>query len=183
MPSIAKLHPSKYLAAADFEGQRLTVTLLEIKRRVIEGGDEDKEKAGDEKAMARFEGVPKLCIWAKTNSLACQLMFSSEFSEKWVGHKITLASRKARRGKQMVDSIRVIGSPEITKPMHDVYSHPRGKITLDMVPTKDARWAPDSDKPSTAKSNAPPPDLSEPPPDLGDPGSPTPEELAEGDGR
>jgi hypothetical protein len=181
MPSIAKLYPSKYLAAADFEGQRLTVMIKDVRRAMMDGDKEDKKSKPEEKVMVQFDGVPKLCLWPRTNSEACFLLFGSDFSEKWIGHKVTLASRKVEKSGEIVDAIRVIGSPEIKEPMHKVVKRGFGKrakkIVLDMEPTKDVRWAPDGNGQSKAAPSMD--DPPEPAPDLGDPLKPTPEELAE----
>lgn len=160
------LFPSKYLKAADLGGKDFTLKIKSVRAEELEG-----EGGAKTKGLITFEGAKKAWVLNRTVCEALNLMWGSETS-KWVGHQVTLYSKKVESFGEEVDAIRVRGSPELTKPLSATIPRGKKKIVVHLVPTG-----------KTAAGSAD--QLAEPTPedeagsDLGDPLNPTPEELSE----
>lgn len=73
-----------------------------------------------------------------TNGEYMKRIFGSERPEDWVGHLVTLRyDPTVRRGKEVVGGIRVMGSPEMTRPVTFQYQENSRKKPRDvtLVPT------------------------------------------------
>jgi hypothetical protein len=127
-----ELHPGRFLKAADFKGQKVTLTINETWLEELEGED-GKEL----KAYLTFKERPKELVLNRTNSECLKAMFGSKLPQ-WEGKRVTLypsvvTERGMLKGK---DCIRVWGSPDIAHDLDIIIKRPRQdakKITLHKV--------------------------------------------------
>lgn len=85
-------YPSKYVGAADLQGQDVTVSIASVKMeamRTDNGSDEQK-------VIIYFAGMGKGMILNKTNAKIVTGMFGSE-TDDWAGQTITLYAGDTRR--------------------------------------------------------------------------------------
>ncbi len=147
----------KYLKADDLQGKQFTLTIKGVKLEEIEGVDGTKKQ----KVIVSFKETPKLWIVPITCGLALRAMWGRETND-WCNQQVTLFPREVDSFGEVVEAVRVAGSPSLKAPIKETIKRGKKNIVVDLKPT--------------SKANAKPPDL-------GDPLKPTPEELAEGDGR
>ena len=98
--NIQSMFPSKYLKASELPaGKQVKLT---IKNVTVE-----KFQDGSSKLAISFQGVDKLLIANKTNTLAIAKVLGDE-ADRWVGGKVTLIVMPVTFQNKTVDSIRVI---------------------------------------------------------------------------
>jgi hypothetical protein len=122
------MFPNDYIAAAEFKGRDVTLTIAAINAEhlQLEGGTKK------EKMVMRFQGTVKKFVCNKTNanSIAQIPGYGSEASA-WVGKRITLYPTKCLAFGEMVECIRVrevkppekgqapTPAPAVAEPAHD----------------------------------------------------------------
>jgi hypothetical protein len=91
-----------YMAAFEFEGKDLTLTIARVEGKML------KSQRGEElKPVIWFEGRMRALVANKTNSKTIAAMYGTHV-EDWVGKKITLYPTTTTAGDQgVVDCIRV----------------------------------------------------------------------------
>lgn len=102
-----ELFPGRFLKAGLLKGKKVTVTISAV----------DTEEMPDRKGT-KTKGIVSLretkMQWAlnSTNGQCLKAMFGRHVQE-WIGHRVTICPEKDRFGAEMVDAIRVYGSPEL----------------------------------------------------------------------
>lgn len=130
-----RLFTGKTLASADLGKHEATV---KIARVVVEQYENDKKKGPDKKPLIEdrwtvyFEGKDKAMVFNKTNCILMEALTGTKNPNRWVGAVITIAVRKVQKGGEMVDGLRIVGSPMITAPK-TVTIELRKKAPLDWV--------------------------------------------------
>lgn len=137
------LFPGRFLKGADLKGE----TTAEIKSIVGEEID------GKFKAIISFVGAKKQFVCNRTNAEAIKLMLGRE-TNGWIGKRITLAGVKmadpfSSDGAE-VCALRVIGSPEIDKPMSAEVKRGRKTLNIRVRPTGKAAPKSGNGKPAGA---------------------------------
>jgi len=96
------LFPNDYLAAVEFKGKDVTLTVKSVKVEELRmrGG------AKESKPVLTFVETPKKLVCNKTNADSIAQMYGSEASA-WVGKRITLYPTKTQCGRETVACIRV----------------------------------------------------------------------------
>jgi len=130
-----RLFTGKTLASADLGKHEATVTVARV---VVEQYENDKKKGPDNKPLIEdrwtvyFEGKSKAMVFNKTNCILMEALTGTKNPKKWAGTPITIAVRKVQKGGEMVDGLRIVGSPLLTAPK-TVTIKLRKKADLDWV--------------------------------------------------
>lgn len=98
---VNQMFPSKYLSAADLQGQSVPVTMDRVIMEQIrsDGGLEDKY-------VLYFRGKEKGLVLNITNANTIADLYGHE-TEDWAGRQIILYSTRVQFGSKMVDAIRI----------------------------------------------------------------------------
>jgi hypothetical protein len=103
-----ELYPGRFLKAADFKGQKVTLTIARVKIDELEG-----DKGPQIKGVIGFQKTEKEWALNKTNGICLKDMFGKKVQE-WVGKRVTLFASVIESGRfKGDDCIRVWGSPDI----------------------------------------------------------------------
>ncbi len=96
------LHPSDYLAAVEFLGRDVTLTMIAIAHEdlVMKGGVKDN------KPVFRFSETKKKFVCNKTNADSIAIMYGHK-AEEWIGKRITFYPTQTAVGREMQLCIRV----------------------------------------------------------------------------
>jgi len=132
-----QLFPGAYIKAGEFNGRTPTWTIKAVKREMLSNGAGGEEPA----VTVAFEEFEKQWVMNKTNATALRAMWGDDSGE-WVGHQLTLHAVKDESG--MSDSglcIRVLGSPELDKPLKFQAHLGRKVVKQTMQPTSAATMA------------------------------------------
>lgn len=139
-----EMYPKDRIYAADFGGKPVTLTIKAVEMKALGEGAKQKTLP-----VWHFEETTKTFPAVKTNGVCARAMFGDE-SDEWVGHKITLYPAEDTSG--MSDDglcIRVLGSPELERPLKFKATIGRSKQTFNLVPTpkkaKASKAAPDTE--------------------------------------
>lgn len=122
VPDYKKLFTGKYLASPDLGKNEPTVKIARVISEVVK--DEEK-KTERTRWIVFFEGKDKGMLLNRTNATLIAALCKSNMTEDWVGHSITIGVRDVKMGGELVDGLRVIGSPELTAPLKVVVKLPR----------------------------------------------------------
>src|SRR5690606_30577904 len=98
MMDINAAFPSKYVKAADLQGQDVTVTIESF-------GIEDVDD-GEMKPVLRFAGMGRGLVLNRTNANSLEALYGPE-TDHWVGRSITLYPTTTQFGAKMVACIRI----------------------------------------------------------------------------
>jgi hypothetical protein len=123
------LYPSRFVKAADLQGKDVTKTITSVKQEELESENGKKVKV-----IVTFANSKKQWVAPVTCGLALKLMFGDKV-QGWIGKRVTLFGRQVESFGEMVDAIRVRGSPDIPKPMNKSFRRGRKTITVNMIPT------------------------------------------------
>lgn len=96
-------YPSKYISAADLNGQDVTVTIDGVDLEEFDGDNRNKER----KLVLRFRGKKKAMVCNKTNANTIAKVLGSDDTDDWIGKSITIGPREVEFGGEMVWSLRV----------------------------------------------------------------------------
>ena len=117
-----ELFPGRFLKAGLFKGKKVTLTITEV----------ETEEMPAEKGKPRVRGIlsfretDKQLVLVSTNGQCVKAMFGRKLSD-WPGKRITLHAEKDNFGRELVDAIRVFGSPDIAADMSVDIQLPRRK--------------------------------------------------------
>ncbi len=137
MPDFKTLFTGRFLASPDLGKNEVTVKIESVTSEAVR----DDEKGTERKRwILYFEGKDKGMLLNKTNALLIAALCRSSMTEDWIGHSITVGVRRVQLGPEMVDGLRVIGSPELTAPLDVPIKMPRKKArTETLAPTGKAQ--------------------------------------------
>jgi hypothetical protein len=86
-----------------------------------------QDKGGDKvRGIISFQRTKKQWVLNSTNGQCLRAMFGKKVQE-WVGHRVTLVSEEVYLGRELVDAVRVKGSPELEAPLDVTIKLPRRK--------------------------------------------------------
>ncbi len=97
------LYPTDYLAAPEFKGKDVTLTIKSVSRDELPvAGSTKKER----KVVIQFTETPKKLVTAKTNAKTIAGLLGVD-TARWVGQRITLFPTTCKFGPDTVDCVRV----------------------------------------------------------------------------
>ena len=116
------LFPGRFLKAAEFQGRDVTLTITSVAKDKLPTDDGGEKTRG----IVSFRETERQLALNRTNAVCIVAMFGRE-TDCWVGKRVTLYPAKARFGAEVVDAIRVKGSPDIEAEVMAVVKLPRKK--------------------------------------------------------
>lgn len=126
-----ELFPGRFLKAGLLKGKHVTLTISDIDLEELPQ-DDGKER---ERGVLSFKGTKKQFVLNSTNGQCIKAMFGRKPMD-WIGKRVTFMPDKDRFGKDIVDAVRIHGSPDITSPVDVEIRLPRKKPkTRRLVPT------------------------------------------------
>lgn len=150
-----QLFPGRFLKAGLFKGKNVTLTVVAVDVEKL-----PQDKGGDRvRGILSFKETDMQLVLNKTNGICVRAMFDRK-PQDWVGKRITFAPEKDKFGREVVDAIRVVGSPDIAGSIDVEIRMPKKK------PKKRTLTKTDMSKKQGAAPTAPTP----PPEDPDDPG-------------
>jgi hypothetical protein len=138
------------IQAAEFAGKVPTLTIKDV--RLVRMEDE-KKKTERDKGVVHFHETDRGWVLNRTNAESLAAMFGPE-TTVWHGKRVTLRAEMVKFGAEMTPGIRVVGSPDIPKPVHFELKLPRKrpqKMTMQIT------------KPGKTPDPMPPQSTEEPP--------------------
>lgn len=96
------LFPSEYLAAVEFKGRDVTLTITRVEIAELQLARGGKEA----KPVLHFGETRKKVVLNKTNAGSIAVMYGAE-AQDWVGKRVTFFPTKTQCGRETVDCIRV----------------------------------------------------------------------------
>lgn len=96
------LHPSEYVAAVEFQGKDVTLTIaaVQLEQLQIQGGRKES------KPTISFKETKKKLVVNKTNASVIAELYGTK-AEEWIGKKITMYPTRTTCGRDTVDCIRI----------------------------------------------------------------------------
>jgi hypothetical protein len=129
-----ELFPGRFVKAGLLKGEPKTVTILDVTTEPL-----PQDKGADRiRGILSFVGTDTQMVLNSTNGQCLRAMFGKRIAD-WMGKAITLVPEKDRMGGEVVDAIRISGSPDISEPITVVIKLPRKKPRQRVLqPTKAA---------------------------------------------
>jgi len=104
-----QLFPGRFLKAGLFKGKNVTLTVTAVDVEML-----PSDKGGDRvRGILSFAETAMQLVLNKTNGLCVRAMFG-RLPQEWVGKRITFSPEKDKFGREVVDAIRIVGSPDLT---------------------------------------------------------------------
>ena len=126
-----ELFPGRFLKAGLFRARPVT---LQIRAVYTEPLPQDNGQDRVRGVLA-FEKTPLELVLNRTNGACIKAMFGPQV-QGWVGKRVTFACEQDRFGAQVVDAIRVQGSPDIDRPISITIQLPhRRPLVRQLIPT------------------------------------------------
>ena len=148
-----ELFPGRFLKAGLFQGKDVTLEIVEVSVEELPQDDGSMRRRG----IITFRETPLQLVLNSTNGQCIRAMFGTRIPD-WVGKRITFRPEKDRFGREMVDAIRIAGSPDLSGPVDAMIRMPRKKDKKrTLVVTKRAS-TPDNQPPSDDRAGANPDD-------------------------
>ena len=97
------MFPSRYLKAADFAGEPVTLTIVQVVKDKVQAANGTKS----EKYILRFKETEKELILNKTNARSVAKVLGELKAIAWPGQKITLKPTTCEAFGEIVPCIRV----------------------------------------------------------------------------
>lgn len=123
-----------FLRASDLQGKRHTLIIEEV--REVETPS-TKGSGRETKPLVMFRGAKRPWIVAITNTICINAMFGETYAH-WKGHAVTIQSELVDVGGETKPAIRVVGSPELDKPIVVLVPKGRGKVKRTLIKTDPA---------------------------------------------
>jgi len=105
-----ELFPGRFLKAGLFKGRPVTLTITDVEREKL---PQDNGTVRDRGVISFKESKGLQLVLNSTNGQCLKAMFGRNLND-WIGKRVTFAPEKDRFGREVVDAIRVVGSPDIT---------------------------------------------------------------------
>jgi hypothetical protein len=115
----SELFPNRFLHADLLKGRKVTLTIKNLDMEVMES-DKGKKSA----VVAYFVERPLQLGTNKTNGFCLKRMFGNN-PRGWIGKRITIFPTQTKFGHDVVDCIRIWGSPDIPSDMK--FTVPQGR--------------------------------------------------------
>jgi len=94
--------PSDYLAAVEFKGRDVTLTISAVSKESLQMIDGSKKA----KMVIRFEKTAKKLVCNKTNADSIAQLYGPE-ADKWTGKRVTFYPTRCLAFGEMVECVRV----------------------------------------------------------------------------
>lgn len=107
----SELFPNRFIHADLLKGKKVTLTIKNLDMETMES-----EKGKKSAVVAYFVESPLQLGTNKTNGYCLKRMFGSN-PRSWIGRKITIFPTTTKFGSDIVECIRIWGSPELTEDM------------------------------------------------------------------
>lgn len=117
-----QLFPGRFLKAGLFKGRNVTLTISDVDLEKLPQ-DNGKERA---RGILSFKEREMQLVLNHTNGVCIKAMFGRKPME-WIGKRITLCPEKDKFGREVVDAIRVHGSPDLEESIDVEIRMPRKK--------------------------------------------------------
>jgi hypothetical protein len=124
---INQAFPSKYVKAADLQGQDVPVTITHVQMEDVGG----RGNEADNLPVAYFQGMTKGLVLNKTNANTIAQMYGFE-TNGWVGRPITLWPTECEFGGNMTQCVRVRSTAPT--PAIQVQQPPAQQLSLQQPP-------------------------------------------------
>lgn len=95
------MFPSEYLAAVEFKGRDVTLTIKSVSKEDLQMKGGKKER----KPVIFFVETPKKLVLNKTNADSIASMYGTD-ALLWKGKRVTFYPTKVQCGRDMVDAVR-----------------------------------------------------------------------------
>src|ERR1035437_6074572 len=106
--SFSEMYPNRFLKADILKGQKVTLTVKNIIGEMLTSDDEKKEQ----KWIVQFVERPLELVIPKVNGECFRRMFGND-PHAAIGKRITLFPTKTKAFGEVVDCIRIWGSPDL----------------------------------------------------------------------
>ncbi len=116
-----ELFPGRFLKAGLFREKPLSLRIRAVR---VEELPDDQTGGTRKRGILAFEKTDLELVLNRTNGECIKAMFGPRVSD-WVGKRVTFTCEQDRFGPDLVDAIRVVGSPDIEKPVDAVIKMPR----------------------------------------------------------
>lgn len=113
-----QLYPGRFLKSGELLGEKRTVTIERVEIDELEN-----EKGKKIQGVLHLKDEKQIAL-NKTNGLCLKGMFGKKLSE-WEGKRITIYQDSVQFGANMVDAIRIWGSPDIAKDIEVIINLPK----------------------------------------------------------
>jgi len=104
-----ELFPGRFIKAGLLKGREVTLTISSV---AVEKLPQDDGTVRDRGIIAFRERPDKQLVLNSTNGQCIKAMFGRVLAD-WIGKRVTLAPERDRFGREMVDCIRIAGSPDL----------------------------------------------------------------------
>lgn len=129
-----RLFIGDYLQATEFDGRTPTFTIDNIVIKNLPSLKNEGEEQS--KGVVYFKEMKRGWVLSRTSGEQVAAMFGPQI-DAWIGKRVTLRAEAVQVGKKMDMGIRVVGSPDIAKPVDFELCLPRKKPKkMRLIPTK-----------------------------------------------
>ena len=143
------LFPGRFLKAGLLDGKEWTLTVKDVALDEFDG-----DKGTEIKAILVFVETKMQLMLNRTNAECMREMFGKKVRENWVGKRVTFMPDTDRFGSDMVDCIRIAGSPDIRADF-DASIQLRSKGGKIRVKKRSLRVTADPKQPKSARVDGP----------------------------
>lgn len=117
-----ELFPGRFLKAGLFGGKNVTLTVVDVDAEPLPQ-DNGRDRT---RGVLSFKETDKQLVLNSTNGQCIRAMFGRKVPD-WIGKRITFAPEKDKFGRETVDAIRIVGSPDLQGPVDAEIRLPRKK--------------------------------------------------------
>jgi hypothetical protein len=117
-----ELFPGRFLKAGLFRVRPLTLRITAVDVEAL-----PDDKGGERRrGIISFKQTDMQLVLNRTNGECLKAMFGARVQD-WIGKRVTFACEQDRFGNELVDAIRIVGSPDLTKPVEVLIKMPHKK--------------------------------------------------------
>lgn len=127
--------PSPFVKAELLADRPVTLTIASVEMADVESDDKG---ARERRGVLGFSETDKKIVLNRTRQKCLVAIVPDAHAnpQKLIGHRVTFGAGKANLRGQQVDSVAVIGSPELKAPIELTIQHPKRKaIRVILQPT------------------------------------------------
>jgi hypothetical protein len=117
-----ELFPGRFLKAGLFKGKPATLTIVGVELEELPQDNGGTRTRG----ILSFKQTPKQLVLNRTNGECIKAMFGKRIQD-WIGKHVTFAPEQAKFGRETVDAVRVVGSPDLERDIEAEIRLPRRK--------------------------------------------------------
>ena len=107
-----ELYPGRFLKAGLFRERPVTLRIRDVDTEPL-----PNDKGGERvRGILSFDKTEMQLVLNRTNGLCLRAMFGARVAD-WIGKRVTFACEQDKFGRDTVDAIRIVGSPDIAGPV------------------------------------------------------------------